>query len=793
MTADYIQQPRMLKIATPLGEDVLLLEGLSGVERVNDLFHFEVTVRAKRGDIQADELIGELVDLTLTRHGNSSERLWNGLVTGIDEEPRLNRTFRQYTLTIRPHVWLLSQRSNCRIWLDKTSIDIANTLLSEHGVRAPDTAGVVEPPPTRHYSVQWNETDLDFLLRRLEEDGLFYWFRHEGEGGGGTHQLVIASHASGWENGFDEAGGSSSDGPVRLARGSTDRNHISEWRRRFFFKPGKRAGRDWNFETPTIVPGNETPSLVPLSKNTTQELYEFPARAISNDAAEKAMKLRNQAIESDHQRIFGASTVRWLSPGKKFTPYELGGSAETYETAVVVTIEHQAQDTSYETGSGTPSYTNRFEAVPADLPATPHRQVTRPKVEGSQIAIIAGPPGEEIHCDEYGRVKVWFPWDREARKDGSDTCWVRVIQNWAGTGWGGQIIPRIGMEAMVTYENGDPDRPIITGLAPNPTQKVPYGLPDNKTLSTFRTNTHKASGFNEMSFEDEAGRENMFFHAQKDQTTRVLNDRTKRIDRHEVASVGANRAVEVGGNQKHEIGGSMNTVVGGTGPMAMALMGAVQGLAGQTAGLLSQAGQIAGGGGPGLASFAGTLASSALGFLGAGGLGGRQGVVAGPNPGADAGTALSGSGSAVGDAASGLFPLPGIMNTIVGSFKSDTIGVARAEQIGVSKVTNVGQTSLESVGKEKRVTVGKTIKVEVGDLYDLFAHKRFLGRSETWLVTASDKIIFQTPGGKIELNQNGIVIKGLKVDIKGNQINFMKGGPGKRTNKGFVEDCSRKK
>ncbi len=227
---------------------------------------------------------------------------------------------------------------------------------------------------------------------------------------------------------------------------------------------------------------------------------------------------------------------------------------------------------------------------------------------------------------------------------------------------------------MVSFIDGDPDRPLVIGVVPNPSNPVPYDLPGNKTRMVLRSNTHKGDGFNEMTFEDEAGKENMFFHAQKDQTTRVLNDRTKRIDRHEVASVGGNRAVEVSGNQKHEIGGSMNTVVGGTGPMAMALMGAVQGISGQTAELLEQAGQVGGGSGPGLTAFATTLASSALGFLGAGGLVSREGVVAGSSPRADAGTALAGSGTGVGDAAFGLFPSPGIMNTIVGAFKSDTIG-----------------------------------------------------------------------------------------------------------------------
>ncbi|ASY66746.1 VgrG protein (plasmid) [Sinorhizobium sojae CCBAU 05684] len=441
-------------------------------------------------------------------------------------------------------------------------------------------------------------------------------------------------------------------------------------------------------------------------------------------------------------------------------------------------------DRSYETNANDPEYSNSFEAVAARVPLTPHRQTKRPRIEGTQVAIVAGPPGEEIHPDKYGRIKLWFPWDRKAKKDGSDTCWVRVAQSWGGGTWGAQIIPRIGMEVMVAFVDGDPDRPLVTGVVPNPANPVPYDLPANKTRMVLRSNTHKGQGFNEITFEDEAGRENQFFHAQKDQTTRVLNDRTKRIDRHEIASIGANRAVEVGGNQKHEIGGSMNTVVGGTGPMAMALMGAVQGLSGHTAGLLSQAGQIAGGGGPALAAFAGTLASSALGFLDAGGLGSREGVVADASPRADAGTALAGSGTGVGDAASGLFPLPGIMNTIVGSFKSDTIGVARAEQIGVSKVTNVGQTSLEKAGKTKKTTVGERYEITVG--------KAILSQTENHTMIASDKIVLAAPGGIIEINKQGVFIKAKKFEVKANSVNFKRGSGGKNTTKPFAEDCSKK-
>ncbi len=709
---DFIQATRNLRVVSPLGTDQLLPERVMITEGVSSLFDIRLSVRAKREIIQPEDLIGRLIDISLEIQqaedgGDGVRRPFNGLVTSLQEGPPITRGLRSYSMVLKPQMWLLSQRSDCRIWMDKTSIDIVETLFSEHGIPAPDVSGVVTPPPPQHYSVQWNETDLDYLTRRFEEDGLFYWFSHED----GSHRLHVADGANSWAGPSPSAQG---DARVRLAQGSTDRNHINEWMKHYAYVPGQRAGADWNFETPQMVPGTTTPSLVQMPGAMKRELYEYPARISSVAEAERAQKLRMQASEADHNRVVGRSTSRILEAGRRFTPYEVAHPEHVYEEHVIVRATHFAVDPSYETNTDQPEYINEFEAVPSRVPMTPHRNTERPRIRGTQVAIVAGPPGEEIHPDQYGRIKLWYPWDRRARKDGSDTCWVRVAQSWAGGTWGGQVIPRIGMEVMVAFIDGDPDRPLVTGVVTNPSNGVPYDLPANKTRMVMRSNTHKGTGFNEMTFEDDAGRENMFFHAQKDQTTRVRNDRTKRVDRHEVASIGGNRAVEVSGNQKHEIGGSVNTVVGGTGPMATALMAAVQGLSGQTAGLLSQAGQIAGAGGDGLAAFAGTIASSALGFLGLGGLGSREGVVSGPNPRADAGTDLAGSGSGLGEAAASLFPLPGIMNTIVGAYKSDTIGITSAEQIGISKVTNVGQTSLEKVGKFKKVIVGDEFVIECG-------------------------------------------------------------------------------
>ena len=377
---------------------------------------------------------------------------------------------------------------------------------------------------------------------------------------------------------------------------------------------------------------------------------------------------------------------------------------------------------------------------------------------------MAGPAGEEIHTDKYGRVKLRFPWDRRARGDGSDTVWVRVGQPWAGSTWGAQVIPRVGMEVLVTYQDGDPDRPLVTGVVPNPANPVPYGLPDNKTRMVFRSQTYKGQGFNELAMEDRPGQERLHVHAQHDHTTKVGNNQTERVDAHQVQSVGGSRSVEVAGHQKHEVGGSVNLVVGGVGAAAPGVAAQAAALAGQTAGLLSGAG----GGG-----FAGALGSMALGFLSGGGLGARTGVVAGPSPRADAGEALAGSGGGVGEAVAALFGMSGVMNTVVGAFKSDTVGVASAEQVGVAKVVHVGGSFTTQVGQTHILTVGGTSQTEAGQNLTIdVGQKMDIRVGESFSVTVG-----QT---RLEMDKMGTVaIEGaVTVLVKGGGASQLTVGPG---------------
>ncbi|KAA3517403.1 type VI secretion system tip protein VgrG [Agrobacterium vitis] len=561
-STDFIQASRVLKVSSPLGEDQLLPESMMVDEGVNRLFEITVSVRAKREAVKPEELIGKLVDVSLEIRqgeldGEGVRRPFNGLVTNLSEGPPVTRELRSYTLTIRPQLWLLSRRSDCRIWQNMTSMQVMETLFSEHGIPAAASAPLHKTPPSREYSVQWNETDLDYLLRRFEQDGLFYWFEHET----GVHRLKVSDSKVAWSKPSAAAEGVDK---VRLAQGSSDRNHINEWMRQFSYVSGQRAGADWNFETPSTVPLNVTPSLIQMPGAKQRELYEYPARISDIKEAEQAETFRTQATEADHERVTDQSNVRFLEAGRRFTPYEEPHPEHKYEEHVISRIMHRVVDRSYETASNEMEYSNAFEAIPSRVPLTPHRETKRPRIEGAQVAIVAGPSGEEIHTDKYGRIKLWYPWDRKAQKDGSDTCWVRVAQNWAGGQWGGQIIPRIGMEVMVAFIDGDPDRPLVTGVVPNPKNAVPYDLPTNKTKSVFRTNTHKGKGYNELTFEDEKDREEVYVHAQKDQNIKVENNYSKRINTNKVESVGHNKAIEVTNNHYEVVGGDMEISVGPT-------------------------------------------------------------------------------------------------------------------------------------------------------------------------------------------------------------------------------------
>ena len=719
VAVDYEGADRNVRVETPLGEDVVLAKSFEIEEGINDLFSITVDVLAKR-DIKPEELIGKASDVSLRKAVDSTDRrYWNGICFKLLEGPPVTRGYRAYSMVLEPEAKKLTYRVNSKVWQNKSSTDVLKDLFAEHGLRAP-IVRVINPPLKQIFSQQYNQSDWDYLLMRLQADGLFYYFDHSGGAKGSVaakHEMVVCDDATGYSN--------SEEPKVRFTQGSADVPHITKLERTRSYSPGKAAITEYNFKTPAAIPSGSTPSLVNLPGNSKSEIFLSTAIGgygsgdasgeINNKSAELASKLFIKACEAEYETNSGESSVPCLKPGYRIKPFDVTNPGAAFDEIVISRIRHEARTGSYEgQDDEAPDYSNTFEAIPSRTPATPHRTVPKPIMHGNDVAIVVGPPGEEIFTDEHARVRITLTRNREAKKDDSDSCWVRCAQNWAGAGYGGLILPRVGMHVLIAYESGDMDRPIIVGHMPNPVQKQSYGMPANKTRSTFRSQTYKkAGGFNEWTMEDATDAERFFFHAQKDMATRVKNNRTARVDQHDVYSIGGNRAVEVAKNQKQEIGGSFNLTVGSTGAGAQAAMAGAAGLAGQTAGLLQQAAALAGGGAS-LGSFTGSIAQSALGFFSGSGLGSRQGVVAGSPPGDDAGEALAGAGDGMGQAVGGLFSMPGIMNTIVQLAKSDSVGVAHVEQVGMSKVTNVGKTFMTKVGKVYKIQAGDEFTVEVG-------------------------------------------------------------------------------
>ena len=710
-TTAYSQAERQLAIQTPLGSDNFLLEGMDGSEALSALFAYTLRVRVFQSSIDPAQLINKRIDWQLRTEG-SSWRPFNGMVSSYSGGQSMARGQRSFQLTCVPWLWFLQHRQDSRVFQNQTVVQIATQLFNELGCSDYDTSGLAQDYKPRVYCVQYRETDFNFVSRLFEEEGIFYYWKHDS----GKHTLMLADGAHAYK---DVPDGSLPYNPPNIFK-----NSITNWMHHQTFRSGKTTTTDYDFQNPNNSLIATTTGSSPVPSAEQYEIFDFPGRYMQRDHGEKVSSRMMAGHEKAQDTISTSSACRTLGPGGRFQLEAHPVAAENAKYAITA-IVHHATDPSFESvAKGAPSYHNNFTCIPAAVDFTPEQRTEKPVIPGIQSAVVTGPAGEEIYTDTYGRVKVQFHWDRRGKNDESSSCWLRVAQPWAGRTYGGQTIPRVGMEVLVGFLEGDPDQPLILGSMPNANTPVPYGLPANRTRMVFRSQTYKGEGFNELAMEDQTGVERLHLHAQHDHTEKVGNNHTQRVDAHQVQSVGGSRSVEVAGNQKHEVGGSLNLVVGGAGPMAPAVAAQAAALAPQTAGLLSGAG----GGG-----FAPSIAQWALGFLDGGGLQARQGVVAGPSTRADAGEQLAAAGGGVGGAVAGLFGLSGVMNTVVGAFKSDTVGIAHAEQVGVAKVlsvgqsytTQVGQTYMLSVGGTSQTEVKQNMTIDVGQTFDIRVGQSF--------------------------------------------------------------------
>ncbi|VAW59619.1 VgrG protein [hydrothermal vent metagenome] len=513
------QKNRTISLTAPLGDDELLLSSMSGTEYISELFEFQLEVLSENQLLKARKIIGKSV--TVNIH-DSNGRFFNGYVSelrlgGIVPTGDIN--LRQYNLTIVPWLWFLSKRSNCRIFQNKTAVNIIEEIFKEHDIISQFKMNLSEKYKKREYCVQFNESDLDFVIRLMEEEGIAYYFEHEKK----KHTLVMVDQ----KNSYCDC----REKEVLFTRGGSDREHINSWDHQYAFCGGKRTQRDYNFKNPEDKLEFSTPTLVKLPLNANLEQYNYPGYHEMADQGEQRTKNRMLGEELAHSVIEASSNCSSFYAGGVFEIKEHECESEKGRYILVSVSHHFHDDSYYAQDASGADYNNSFMCIPGNVHFSPLPSMIKPVMKGPQTAIVVGSKGEEIEIDKYGRVKVQFHWDREGRYDEKSSCWIRVAQAYAGNKWGTQITPRIGQEVIVSFLDGDPDRPIITGSVYNNDNMPPYpqakktqhGIKSHSTLSGGPKN------FNELRFDDKKGSEEVFIQAEKDYRRLIKNDEKSEI------------------------------------------------------------------------------------------------------------------------------------------------------------------------------------------------------------------------------------------------------------------------
>lgn len=550
--ATYTQENRRIQIITPLGDDVLLLQGFRGQEGISELFHFDLMMHSENRSIDFNSVVGKSATIRIIRP-EGKQRFVNGVISSFSQGGS-SQTFASYHATLVPWTWLLTRTSDCRIFQNMTAPDIIKKIFDERSFK--DYKDKLHGSFTeREYCVQYRETAFNFVSRLMQEEGIFYFFEHTKD----KHTLVLSNNPSEFKPCPDQAAAryDSDYGAGRVEE------VITEWSIGQEVRPGKYAVTDFDFEKPTSNLGSTVAGADALKF----EIYDFPGEYKTKDEGESLVGIRMQEEEATRVVVAGASTCRSFTPGYRFK-LEDHYRRDLNKDYVLTAVHHTADaGTNYESGAGGTQleYFNQFECVPHPTPFRPRRTAPVPVVHGTQTAIVVGPSGEEIYVDKYGRVKVQFHWDREGKYDEKSSCWVRVSQNWAGKRWGAMFIPRVGQEVIVDFIEGDPDRPIITGRVYNGASMPPYALPDEKTKSTVKTYSSKGGGgFNELRFEDKKGSEQIFIHAEKDKHVRIKHDRKEWIGNDAHLIVKHDQKEEVDGNKHLTVKGDQNEEVKGT-------------------------------------------------------------------------------------------------------------------------------------------------------------------------------------------------------------------------------------
>lgn len=542
-------------------DDALLL-GFSGREGLSMLGGFEISIKSKLKNIDAKDMLGQNVTVmarTLEdqpeRHFNGYITRWSGVTRVRDSMDGAEQTWAfLYSATVSPWLWFLTRSANSRIFENRTVPEIVAKVFEKYKDLGVCDSSKLGQHRTWPYCVQYRETDFNFISRLLEQEGICYYFKHEK----GKHTLVLLDK--------------NTDNPSPLydtlkfvSEDQSAPEMIERWHSTYEIQPGRYATRDYNYETPKTKIEEQGEHKRKHALNA-YEYFDFPGEADNGGEASAAAQVRIEELQSRYHTFNGGGRLRGLFPGCTFSleGHPIGPFNDKH---LVVSASYRANASSDHSGAtGALHFECDFTAIRFDQQFRPARVTPKPLIQGPQTAVVVGQG--EIETDELGRVKVKFHWNRPGHGDAQCSCFLRVSQPWAGKGWGGMSVPRVGQEVVVGFLEGDPDWPIIIGRVYNPDQSPPFMDAKGK-ISGLKSQTVEGSGYNELFMDDSAGAEKISLHAQYDMTTEVLHDQTSTIKNNRTddvkvddkLSVGGKRTVAVTGDQKTDITGKRETTI----------------------------------------------------------------------------------------------------------------------------------------------------------------------------------------------------------------------------------------
>jgi type VI secretion system secreted protein VgrG len=724
--------PRVMEVTTPLGADVLLFHGMHAREEMGRLAEYQLELLSLTGDkdINLDDILGKNVTVKLGLPGDSS-RFFNGYVTRFSQGGNYGR-YTRYFAMVRPWLWFLTRTTDCRIFQEMTVPDIVKKVFGDHPT-ADFQFELTGSYRKWTYCVQYRETDFNFVSRLLEEEGISYYIKHTD-----GHDTVVLTDSTSKHSpapGYDKIPFIAPEALVR-----PELEHISSWDFTREIQPGVYVHDDYDLERPSV----ELKTRKTLARGyspSDYEIYDYPGHYLQKGDGEQYAGVRIDEFGSQFEIAQAVTNSKGVAVGSLFTLDKYPRSDQNREY-LVLSATYDLQFSGYESmgEEGGSSYRCSFVAMPTQQQFRPRRATAKPFVQGPQTAVVVGPAGDQIYTDKYGRVKVQFHWDRYGKKDQNSSCWIRVSHPWAGKGWGSVATPRIGQEVIVDFLEGDPDQPIITGRVYNAEQLPPFGFPAGAVLSGIKSDTHKGSGYNELSMDDTAGKEKITIHGQfdmnstieHDQTLTVHNNRTDKVDvddsetvgNNQKCSVGVNQDISVGSNQTVKVGASRTRNVGASESVTIASAQSISVGATKTE----------------------TIAIAKALTIGAG------------------------------------------YQVTVGGGMNETVGAAKAEEIGGAKIVAVGGLSAEVIGAMKVVKAGSSISESAGANIGMKAGAKLTGTSGAAMgfnaganfsvdskakvtINAADEIVLKCGGASITLKSGGeITIKGTDIQIKGSDV-----------------------